>query len=47
MSSSKVYVVCQTGRCQQTYPIEYFGEITEDTKNVKLAEVLKQEYAKA
>lgn len=29
-----MYVVCQTHRCQQTYPMEYFGEITKDTKNV-------------
>lgn len=28
------YIVCQTGRCQQTYPMEYFGEITKDTKNI-------------
>lgn len=29
-----VYVVCQTSRCQQTYPIDYFGEITKDTKDL-------------
>jgi len=29
------YVVCQTSKCQQTYPLAYFGEITKHTKNVK------------
>lgn len=29
------FVVCQTKRCQQTYPIHHFGEITKDTKGVK------------
>lgn len=28
------YVVCQTGKCQQTYPMDFFGVITKDTKNV-------------
>ena len=28
------YVVCQTGRCQQTYPLEHLGVITKDTKNI-------------
>ncbi|HLG26744.1 MAG TPA: hypothetical protein VI423_03070 [Paenisporosarcina sp.] len=28
------YVVCQTSRCQQTYPLEFFGEITVNTKDV-------------
>ena len=30
-----VYVVCQTSKCQQTYPLAHFGEVTKDTKNVK------------
>lgn len=30
-----VYVVCQTSKCQQTYPMDFFGEITKDTKNIK------------
>lgn len=29
------YIVCQTGRCQQTYPLSYFGVVTKDTKDVK------------
>lgn len=29
-----VYVVCQTSRCQQTYPMDFFGVITKDTKDV-------------
>lgn len=29
-----VYVVCQTKRCQQTYPIDYLIEIKKETKNV-------------
>lgn len=33
-----VYVVCQTGSCQQTYPLEYFGVITRDTKNINCEE---------
>lgn len=28
------YVVCQTSRCQQTYPLEFFGEVTANTKNI-------------
>lgn len=28
------YVVCQTSRCQQTYPMEFFGVVTKETKNV-------------
>lgn len=28
------YVVCQTNKCQQTYPMEFFGVITEETKSV-------------
>lgn len=28
------YVVCQTSHCQQTYPLEYFGKVTKETKNV-------------
>lgn len=29
-----VYVVCQSSICRQSYPIEYFGEVTKETKNV-------------
>lgn len=29
------YIVCQTGHCQQTYPLEYFGVVTKDTKDIK------------
>lgn len=28
------YVVCQTSKCQQTYPMDFFGEITKDTKDI-------------
>jgi hypothetical protein len=28
------YVVCQTSRCQQTYPLEFLGEITVSTKDI-------------
>lgn len=28
------YIVCQTGNCAQTYPMEYFGVVTKDTKNI-------------
>jgi ribosomal protein S27E len=45
-----MYVVCQTPRCQQTYPMEHFGVITKDTKNVscdKCGGVLVDENGKA
>ncbi|MCR6108601.1 hypothetical protein HXA34_20135 [Salipaludibacillus agaradhaerens] len=29
------YVVCQTGHCQQTYPMSFLGEVTKETKNIK------------
>lgn len=28
------YVVCQTPRCRQTYPMSFFGVVTRETKNI-------------
>jgi len=45
-----MYVVCQTSKCQQTYPMEYFGEITRETKNIsceKCGGVLVDQHGRA
>lgn len=32
---NETYVVCQTAKCQQTYNINSFKDITSETKNIK------------